>query len=322
MTQRQRGRAFIDRNKSGILSTPANSYSGTSRPDVKQEPPPFLFLPSLRSHYTDYTDMSERVKAHVKRTLVGWADTQGRRKTMEDQLVIYGHEKFDLVAVFDGHNGSDTSLWAGDRIGRYYSTLFDSGLEPDEALKKALFLTNEYVRTHNITGGTTALVSVILEDDIIVGNIGDCRMIMWKDGAVHRVTHDHKPNDEVERARIEGIGGEVTETTESNGTVSYRVNAVLAVARALGDFSLEPFISSVPDIFHVNISVGDYLVIACDGLWDVLKDQEVVQICNAYWRDNKDPSDLEGVASRLRNTAYSRNSTDNISVVVIKRFVS
>jgi serine/threonine protein phosphatase PrpC len=137
-----------------------------------------------------------------------------------------------------------------------------------------------------------------MDDDIIVANVGDCRMILWKDGQAVRITKDHKPDDEEERARIEGLGGEVTCTELPNGTKSYRVNGILGVARALGDFSLEPYVTAVPDIFHTNIDTDDYLVIACDGLWDVLQDAEVAQICNAYWRDNKDPSDLEGVAGR------------------------
>lgn len=76
------------------------------------------------------------------------------------------------------------------------------------------------------------------------------------------------------------------------------MNGILAVARAMGDFALEPYITSVPDIFHTNIGEDEYIVIACDGIWDVLKDEEVIQICNAYWKDSKDPNDLEGAASR------------------------
>eukprot|EP01127_Copromyxa_protea_P014527 TRINITY_DN4067_c0_g1_i1.p1 TRINITY_DN4067_c0_g1~~TRINITY_DN4067_c0_g1_i1.p1 ORF type:complete len:334 (-),score=47.94 TRINITY_DN4067_c0_g1_i1:91-1092(-) len=319
MASRSRGRAFIDRNKAGILATPANSCSGSSRPGLAIEPKAHLFIPSLRSHYVDTVDMTTKVKSHVRRTRIGWADTQGKRATMEDQIVVSGHEKFDLVAVFDGHNGTDVSIWAGHVIGQYLEKLLQNDVEPGEALKQAMKQTNESVRSNNVKGGSTGLAAVVMEDDIIVANVGDCRMIQWRNGEVTRITKDHKPNDEEERARIEGLGGQITSTELPNGTMSYRVNGILAVARALGDFSLEPYITAEPDIFHTDIGEGEYIVIACDGIWDVLKDSEVVQICNAYWRDNKDPTDLEGAASRLRNTAYSRHSSDNISVVIIKR---
>jgi hypothetical protein len=98
MSSRQRGRAFIDRNKAGILATPANSCSGTSRPGscsvcfvnfvgLSIVPDPFKFLPSLRSHYVDSVDLTPKVKSHAQRTRVGWAETQGRRGNMEDQIV-------------------------------------------------------------------------------------------------------------------------------------------------------------------------------------------------------------------------------------------
>jgi serine/threonine protein phosphatase PrpC len=70
---------------------------------------------------------------------------------MEDQIVrrirtnltskvVFGHEKFDLVAVFDGHNGPDTSIWAGHKICHYVETLLESSVVAthDEALTKVL----------------------------------------------------------------------------------------------------------------------------------------------------------------------------------------
>jgi serine/threonine protein phosphatase PrpC len=152
---------------------------------------------------------------------------------------------------------------------------------------------------------------LIVDDDIIIANAGDCRVVAWRGGEVQRITKDHKPNDEDERRRIEDLGGEITSTelpngnfyfldipTTSIGSISYRVNGILAVARAMGDFALEPYITSVPDIFHLDITDDEFVVIACDGIWDVLQDEEVVQICNAYWKDGKDPYDLEGAACR------------------------
>jgi len=317
MTTRQRGRAFIERTRPGILTTPTNSSSGTSRPGCSEDP--YKFLASLRSHHCDTVNHARKVQSAVRRTKVGWAETQGRRVSMEDQIVIVGHEDYDLLGVFDGHNGSDTSVWAGNHIGRYFQLSLDTDLGPEEALVEAFKETNESLRQNNILGGTTALVVVIMENKIIVANAGDCRMVAWKDGDVHRITRDHKPNDEIEKARIEEQGGEVTSTELPNGTTMYRVNGILGVARAMGDFSLEPHITCVPDIFQVSTMKEDeYIVIACDGLWDVLQDVEVAQICGAYWKDKKDTEDVEGAACRLRNVAYSRNSTDNISVVVIR----
>jgi len=275
---------------------------------------------SFRSHHCDSVIAAPKVQSPTRRTRVGWAETQGRRASMEDHIVISGNETYDLLGIFDGHNGADTSMWAGKHIGHYFQVSLASKSDPGAALIEAFKDTNESLRKNNITGGTTALVVVVMEDKIFVANAGDCRMVAWKDGGVQRITRDHKPDDEIEKARIEEHGGEVTSTELPNGTKMYRVNGILGVARAMGDFSLEPHITCIPDIFQVGVlKEDDYLVIACDGLWDVLLDIEVAQICAAYWKDKKDFEDVEGAACRLRNVAYSRNSTDNISVVVIKR---
>eukprot|EP01127_Copromyxa_protea_P023586 TRINITY_DN8889_c0_g1_i1.p1 TRINITY_DN8889_c0_g1~~TRINITY_DN8889_c0_g1_i1.p1 ORF type:complete len:171 (-),score=21.82 TRINITY_DN8889_c0_g1_i1:4-516(-) len=140
MNSRKRGRAFIDSSKAGVLHTPDHSFSGTSRPGVPEEVHNFKFLSSLRSHCVDYVDIQTRIKSHTRRTHAGWADTQGRRASMEDQIVVFGHEKLDLVAVFDGHNGSDTSIWAGHKICSFIEALIDDEFDSiDEALVKVVF---------------------------------------------------------------------------------------------------------------------------------------------------------------------------------------
>lgn len=54
-----------------------------------------------------------------------------------------------------------------------------------------------------------------------------------------------------------------------------RVNGVLGVSRALGDFDLEPYVNSDPDIFHFSFNEEEkrfkFLICACDGLWDVVR---------------------------------------------------
>lgn len=55
------------------------------------------------------------------------------------------------------------------------------------------------------------------------------------------------------------------------------MNGILGVARAFGDFELEEYITCVPDVFKLsrNIFEDKYLVVACDGLWDVVEDHMV-----------------------------------------------
>jgi hypothetical protein len=90
------------------------------------------------------------------------------------------------------------------------------------------------------------------------------------------------------------------------------VNGLLAVSRALGDTFLDKFVSHEPDLHEVNLHETEQsvLILACDGLWDVVKDEDATELI-------ADIDNPEQAALTLRNTALSKGSTDNISVVVI-----
>jgi len=84
----------------------------------------------------------------------------------------------------------------------------------------------------------------------------------------------------------------------------------LAVSRAIGDHEVSPYVSQTPTIHTSTLSKTDkFIVLACDGLYDVLTDQEVVDIVHN--------NPIEKASTILRETAYLLGSSDNISVTVI-----
>lgn len=97
-----------------------------------------------------------------------------------------------------------------------------------------------------------------------------------------------------------------------------RVQGRLGVTRSLGDFALNPYVSYVPDIFGpINFSKGaesgapcDLMIMACDGLWDVVSDEKAVKIALSC-------STAHEAAKKLKERAYNLRSRDNISVLVI-----
>jgi serine/threonine protein phosphatase PrpC len=120
---------------------------------------------------------------------------------------------------------------------------------------------------------------------------------------VVRVTRDHKPDDVEETARVKQAGGFVARG---------RVCAVLAVSRALGDRFLIPYLSCTADYYSIeNWRRHSVLILACDGVWDVLSDVEVVAIAHST-------RDAAKAARRICTAAISQGSTDNVSVVVIR----
>ena len=89
--------------------------------------------------------------------------------------------------------------------------------------------------------------------------------------SVTQVTVDHKPDLPSEEQFIESHGGTVSGTTA-------RVNGILAVSRSIGAAGLKPYVRSEPDIFHITSSTSRKLILATDGVWDVLSNQEVGEI--------------------------------------------
>jgi len=152
------------------------------------------------------------------------------------------------------------------------------------------------------------------------------------------LSEDHKPNLELEKARIEKAGLSVTvETFEDDGGVCtiHKVQRSetdrLAVARAFGDFEYksnaelpadEQAVVAVPEIrAHARDEDRDmYLVLACDGVWDVMSSQEVGDFVVKHTQEATDAGEeyvLPKVGDMLLEEALRRKSRDNMSVVIV-----
>ena len=117
--------------------------------------------------------------------------------------------------------------------------------------------------------GCTAVVALLRGDKLFVANAGDSRCVVSRAGEAVEMSIDHKPEDDLERNRIEKAGGQVT----ADG----RVNGGLNLSRAIGDHSYklnesltlkEQMISAQPDIKKLTITPQDeFMVLACDGIW-------------------------------------------------------
>lgn len=157
----------------------------------------------------------------------------------------------------------------------------------------------------NAEDGTTALAGLVFEDRLIVAHVGDSRGVVGTpDGRVVTLTRDHKPDRPDERVRIESLGGFVT----YQGT--WRVEGVLAVSRAFGNFYMKEYIIPNPEIREDTLKPGRHVVVfASDGLWDAVGNEEAVRTANKC-------ADPEAAARQLAAEAYLRGSLDNISVIV------
>ncbi|KAG7339356.1 protein phosphatase 2C [Nitzschia inconspicua] len=141
---------------------------------------------------------------------------------------------------------------------------------------------------------------------IYAANAGDARIVLGHAGTAYRMTKDHRTDDPDEVRRIEQSGGFLFKG---------RVLGVLAVTRSLGDHCMKEYVIAMPytkakTIVKDAMSDVSFVILACDGLWDVMSDQEAVDFVSKYQNSK------ESVAQELVKEALERGSTDNITVSV------
>merc|ERR1712078_476555 len=106
---------------------------------------------------------------------------------------------------------------------------------------------------------------------INIMNTGDCRAVLCRNNVAIPLTKDHKPHWPDERRRINQLGGEIYFDGHD-----YRITD-LSVSRAFGDKSSSKYVTHRPDLYKYKLNKNDkFLILACDGLWDVLTNHDAI----------------------------------------------
>ncbi|OVA16688.1 Protein phosphatase 2C (PP2C)-like domain [Macleaya cordata] len=230
-----------------------------------------------------------------------------------------------FYGVFDGHGGPDAAAYIRKNAMRFFfedaefpqtSETNDVVLEDIEnSFRKAFLLADLALAddcTVSTSSGTTALTALILGRLLLVANAGDCRAVLCRKGDAIEMSQDHRPIYASERSRVEELGGYIDD--------GY-LNGVLSVSRALGDWDMKlPRGSSSPLIadpeFRQAVLTEDdeFLIIGCDGIWDVMSSQDAVSIVRRGLRRHDNP---EQCARDLVMEALRKNTFDNLTVIVI-----
>lgn len=179
--------------------------------------------------------------------------------------------------------------------------------------------------------GSTAVVAVVTADKVIIANCGDSRAVLCRSGKAIPLSSDHKPDRPDELNRIEEAGGRVIYWDGP------RVLGVLAMSRAIGDNYLKPYVSSEPEVTVTDrMDEDDFLILASDGLWDVVSNDTACGVARMCLRgkgpktavtvdgeltavtgsENADKA-CSNASMLLTKLALARHSADNVSVVVI-----
>ncbi|EEB08055.1 protein phosphatase 2C Ptc1 [Schizosaccharomyces japonicus yFS275] len=239
------------------------------------------------------------------------------RRSMEDTHIFlydFGNAADNgYIAVFDGHAGTQASEYCMKNL--HLVLLRKLRQSPTrlvtDLLDETFVEVNKRIATdtNNEISGCTAAVALLRWEDnhsrqmLYTANVGDARIVLCRDAKAIRLSYDHKGSDRNEQKRVSQMGGLV---------VQNRINGVLAVTRALGDTYLKELVSAHPFTTETHLWKGhdEFLIIACDGLWDVISDQEAVDFVRRFTSPRE-------AAARLVQYALKRLSTDNITCIVV-----
>lgn len=262
----------------------------------------------------------------------GLSAMQGYRPTMEDDHTVDQSiavmPKTSFFAVYDGHAGATVSKLAGTHIlpsilsswdqagsdptGEKIAGAMYNGILDFDANIRASYPRLQSLRDHS---GSTLISTFVTETEIIFANVGDSRAVLSRNDAVAFATEDHKPQSRIESTRVLAAGGYV---------MMGRVCGNLAVSRALGDFvykdraDLQPHeqkMSAAADLTVVQRDSEDQvLIVACDGIWDVMTNEQAVSFVLRCARSGNSPAEI---AEKLIDLCLKRGSTDNMSAIII-----
>ncbi|RID63452.1 hypothetical protein BRARA_E02459 [Brassica rapa] len=284
----------------------------------------------------------EDVTEFVPKISSGSYADKGSREYMEDEHICIDDLSSHLPSsffrfplpvafygVFDGHGGSEASQYIKENATRLF---FEDDVFRESHFVLNNFFLQEVEKSHReayrladlamedesiVSGscGTTALTALVIGRHLMVANVGDCRAVLCRGGKAVDMSFDHKSTFELERRRVEELGGYF------EGEYIY---GELAVTRALGDWSLKRYSSlggslspliSDPEIKQVVLTEEDeFLIMGCDGVWDVMTSQYAVTFARQGLRRHGDP---RRCAMELGREAFRLNSADNVTVLVI-----
>ncbi|KAL9621619.1 MAG: hypothetical protein Q9160_004011 [Pyrenula sp. 1 TL-2023] len=253
-------------------------------------------------------------------------------------------KRLAYFGVYDGHGGEKVAHFAGENIHKIVAKQdgFKKG-DIEQALKDGFLATDRAIlndpRYEEEVSGCTASVGIISKTKVwvvsfaatsenlstyvnmIQANAGDSRSVLGVKGRAKPLSFDHKPQNEGEKARISAAGGFVD---------FGRVNGNLALSRAIGDFEFkksadlspeQQIVTAFPDVVTHEISEDDeFLVIACDGIWDCQSSQAVIEFVR---RGIAAKQELQRICENMMDNCLASNSEtggvgcDNMTMIVV-----
>jgi serine/threonine protein phosphatase PrpC len=279
---------------------------------------------------------------HIQRTNGGLcraaaAQMQGWRNSHEDaHFMQQEKDNWSHFGVLDGHGGTKAARLASNELPKrlFQATKGRKGVQGVgvEKVKEAFTDTDAWLKERMNNGkeesGSTCVTAGIRRQGdgkfaCFVANTGDSRgILLRRKDRVIVASEDHKPDRGDEKERITAAGGYVTAAEGSEGCA--RLDGTLAVSRAFADFQYkqddskkpsEQKVSCVPELYFNTLDAGDIVLLACDGIFDVMSSEDLVDfVLERVSGSGKE--DLGAVAAEVLHECLKKDSKDNMTLII------
>ncbi|WRX12559.1 PPM-type phosphatase-like domain - like 7 [Theobroma cacao] len=316
-------------SSSSSLKSSLSLGADTASPSVvKRKRPAMIEIPTPMAVKLGFAAETPRGEEEVQVEREGYSVycKRGRRGKMEDRysavVNLTGDSKQAFFGVFDGHGGSKAAEFAAKNLDKKVMEAVSNrscGEGIEDAIREAYLTTDIDFLKEDVVGGTCCVTAMVHEGDIVVSNAGDCRAVMSRSGVAEALTSDHKPSRQDERDRVEALGGYVD---CCHG--AWRIQGSLAVSRAIGDKHLKQWVIAEPETKLLKIQPEcEFLILASDGLWDKVTNQEAVDLVRPFCVGVDKPEPFSA-CKKLAELSSWRGSFDDISVMIVQlqHFVS
>ena len=339
--------SFMNKVQNSSLNNVFNNVSKTINIPLDILHKNFLgFEPSITSYYSEfYHPIKSIIKGYAYNTNKGNVRNYNEDTICVKKINSKIEQIFYFFGIFDGHGGRGCSSYLQENLYKYIQNFSKESLEKAIYQSENDFLQHYAVDENNNlkdTSGSCGVMAMIKNNKLIIGNIGDSRILLFKNGKLFFETVDHKLNSEKEKDRIKKSGGQIYQS-QALVPISQKINLPwrvlpgrLSVSRTFGDVQAkkekfggkEGVIIPCPDITEFDLDDNfDFMVLGCDGIFDVISNEQIFDIWKIVINEHKykdfenyelDVNNLCGdFADAIIKSSLFKNSYDNLSCVVV-----
>jgi len=304
------------------------------------------FIPSITSFNEDFSE-TDIIKGFAYNSSMGNIRDYNEDTITATKLALSNGDDCYFFGVYDGHGGNGCSLFLKSYLHNYVKDFSKESIKEaiNEAEEKFIkdYALNEKGEI-NDQSGSCGIIAMIQKNKCIIANVGDSRLVVYKNNSIFFCTEDHKPGSDIEKERITKAGGKIYQTPSlwplyQNGKeieIPWRVlPGRLSVSRTFGDIEAkdEKFggnknvVVALPDITEIELNEDfNLIVLGCDGIFDVLSNEEILECIKIVLKEKNineiteeiNISELCGeFAGMIIKSALAKDSFDNVSCVVI-----